>query len=92
MKYPHHNLVVDWLGGQAIQYKEDGLWQDMPGRDTAAKLPHFYRDREYRHKPVVLRFRLAAVDGKVVAVNSLQEERVLPAAIVWLTEWEERTL
>lgn len=86
--YPHHTLVIDWLAGEAVQYLEDGVWRDMPSKDIAEKVPHFYRARQYRQKPLVLRFRLALVGRSVVAVNSLAEERAL-GAVRWLGEWEE---
>lgn len=88
MKYPHHNLVLAWLAGEAVQYFEDGLWHDMPQADHADKMPHFYRARQYRKKPLVLRFRLAVVGHSVVAVNSLAEEKTL-GKVEWLGDWVE---
>ena len=88
MRYPHHDLVLAWLSGEAIQYFEDGLWRDMPSKDAAEKLPHFYRTCEYRKKPIVLRYRLARAGASVVAVNTLQEERAL-APCDWIGDWVE---
>lgn len=93
MSYKHHDLVLEWLTGIEVQYREaDGEWADLPSPDIAKKMPHFYVDGEYRRKPRVLRSRVMydrATDSQHIATSEetafLLQERFPDG--VWITEW-----
>lgn len=93
MSYPHEQIVLDWLKGVQMQYRDGTGWVDIPKPAGASKVPHFYRNEEYRRKPVVLRYRLAQVGDLVVAVNNVQEHDTVAkyaGFVKWICDWSEQ--
>lgn len=97
MKYPHHELLIDWLGGATIQYEENGIWVDCPTVDVADKVPHLYRTGvQYRRKPVQIRWHLAVMRSGALATasNLMAADRIEadPLFKFWLTDWHVAVL
>lgn len=93
MSYPHEQHVLDWLKSVQMQYRDGTAWADIPKPAGASKVPHFYRNEEYRRKPVVLRYRLGQFNERVVAVNDMQEHDSLSKAagfVKWISDWVEQ--
>lgn len=98
MTYPHDKLVRAWLKGIRVQYRVDGQWRTMDGPDVADKMPHFYRDEEYRLEPRTIRVRHAflVINGvdRIVTAMTLQEEKEVSSNtgfVKWLDDWTEIT-
>lgn len=103
MIYIHDKHVREWLDGKKKQYLEDGQWRDMPSREAATKVPHFYADRQYRDAPQVLRYRVARfrlgigkTDPETLRLaRDLQEEHMISRSLGfegWISDWVEVTL
>lgn len=97
MKYPHHELLISWLNGSTVQYKEGDDWIDCPNVDRAEKVPHLYREGvQYRLKPVIVRWRVGInVDGVVVIATSLMAAKRIERDgdfNRWISDWHEATL
>lgn len=94
--FKHTHFAKAWLEGVEIQYLEEGVWKDLPKPCDAHRFPSFYIDKEYRYKPINLRYRIALtrVGGiyRCKLANDLEQERnisALPSFVKWLTNWTE---
>jgi hypothetical protein len=90
--YPHADLLLAWLDDKALQFLEGDEWFDIESAKSARKVPHLYRDREYRLKPLAIRWRVYAINGSVGVIQTLEQERSLPPGVKWLNDWQEVTL
>lgn len=94
-KHPHDELIRAWLDGRPVQYRQGDLWLDLEPASTVNKLPHFYRDWEYRRKPEVLRLRVwQDDDGGLHTVTSQRDEFIASGAPTfrqWVSEWITHT-
>lgn len=87
MKFKHEQFALDWLAGRHIQYLEEGIWRDLPTLSEAHRMPSLYVDKEYRMKPMAVRYRIGLLGDKPVCVFSLKEE--CDTAAQWITDWCE---
>lgn len=95
--YPHHQILIEWLNGATIQYKEGDDWIDCPNVDRAEKVPHLYREGvDYRLKPVIIRWRTCLMKDKSVDVASslagsyrLERDSNFDR---WISDWHEVVL
>lgn len=93
MKHPHDTLIRAWLDGKPVQYLQDGLWLDLATPSAVTKTPHFYPDCSYRLKPLVARYRIGTLNGRILAADTLLDAAVLDRkGIVWLGDWQDVTL
>jgi len=92
MPHPHDPLIRAYLDGKPVQFLDGNEWRDIEPADSIKKMPHFYRDGEYRLKPQVIRYRVYVTNGCVGVIQTLEQERKLPAHVRWLTEWQEVVL
>ena len=92
MKFKHEQFALDWLAGRHIQYLEEGIWRDLPHMSEAHRMPSLYVDKEYRMKPMTVRYRVGLLGDTPVAAYTIREETVLSASpnfCRWITDWQE---
>lgn len=96
MTHPQDTYIRGWMAGRPTQFRDGNLWFDLKPYATVEKMPHFYRDGEYRFKPIDVRFRvgLECTGGEYrpFIVHDLEGERVRaarPTFMEWVTDWVE---
>jgi hypothetical protein len=100
-KHPHHDIILAYLEGKAIEYVLYGEWVDFTLKNAWQQhkvIPSFPEDMQFRVKPEGVKIRLLLsgiyITTYIKNFSALEdsaaeerEARPLEAGEQWLTDW-----